>query len=189
MVGDEEYLSTDTVFSGENRGAPLVNVYGEVVGISEQVYKELGLVVKVGTLERLERDKNWTMQEFSSWYEEERSRSYSLWDNENSYYESTVNTYQAVTGRECDCSWIGDELIEGFSNRCETYTYQYDAAELAQYETYLEENGFFCETRREEDRLVLINYFNACNGIVIHMEVTSDPDIPDLLWISALYDG
>ena len=189
MVGDEEYLSTDTAFSSENRGAPLVNAYGEVVGISEQVYKELGLVVKVGTLERLECDKNWTVQEFSSWYEEERSRSYSLWDGKSSYYESTVNTYQAVTGRECRASYFGDERREGYSDCCEAYVYLYDAEELAQYETYLEENGFICKTRRAEDRLVYINYFNASNGIVIHMEITSDPDIPDLLWISAFDDN
>lgn len=189
IVGDEEYLSTDTTFSDENRGAPFVNAYGEVVGISEQVYKELGLVVKSGTLEKLERDKNWTVQAFSSWYEEERSRSYSLWDMESSYYESTVNTYQAVTGRECQASYFGDERREGYSDRCEAYVYLYDADELAQYEAYLEENGFICELRRAEDRLVYINYFNASNGIVIHMEITSDPDIPDLLWINAFDDN
>ena len=186
MVGDEAYLETDTAFSSENRGAPLVNAYGEVVGINGHVYKDYGLVIKIGTLERLKHDKNWAVQKFGSWYKDELSRSYSPWDGEN-YYESTVNTYQAVTNRECDCSYVGDELMDGYSDRCEGYVYMYYADELEQYEEYLEKNGFLCEERKAEDGAVITSYYNACDDILIRMEVESDSAHPDVLWISVWY--
>lgn len=182
-LGIKEYLALDTVFSGDDAGTPIVNQYGEVVGLGSAVYNSDSLAIKIGLLESLNRDKNWTVQEFGSWYEDEMARSYRAWDGEK-YYITTVNTYQAVTNRECVFSHSGEEYTEGYVEDSETYAYTYDVDERDQYIMYLEEKGFHCYTSAAIDKAVVMFYSNENEGFRIELAVLSVPNEADLLGIT-----
>lgn len=183
---DVEYALTDAAVSDENSGAPFVNAYGELVGINVIGFPDsdsYGLAIQIGTLEKLNRGRNWTVQEFSSWYADEAAHSYSASDDKNKYTQSMVNTYQAVTNRACEFSLKGDERLEGYVDCCETYAYVYDKAELDQYTTYLESRGFTYYRSTAIDGGVKIAYTKGNEGLMVLMEVVAIQNGSDLLGI------
>lgn len=190
--GDIVYVLTDAIVSNESSGAPFVNAYGELVGIDAIRFTDdddsYGLALQIGTLEKLNRGKNWhgrnwTMQKFSSWYADEAARSYSASDDKNKYTQSMVNTYQAVTNRACEFSLKGDERLEGYVDCCETYAYVYDKAELDQYTTYLESRGFTYYRSTAIDGGVKIAYTKDNEGLIVLMQVVAIQNGADLLGI------
>ena len=183
---DAEYMLTDAAVSDENSGAPFVNAYGELVGINAIGFTDSdshGLALQIETLEKLNRGRNWTVQEFSSWYADEAAHSYSASDDKNKYTQSMVNTYQAVTNRACEFSLKGDERLEGYVDCCETYAYVYDKAELDQYTTYLESRGFTYYRSTAIDGGVKIAYTKGNEGLMVLMEVVAIQNGSDLLGI------
>lgn len=177
MIGNVEYLQMDAAISNGNSGGPLVNEYGEVVGINTLSYvngENLNMAIKIETLEKLKRDKNWSVREFTEWYTRETARSYSPWDGEDAYYYSTINTYQTVTGRECICSLSGDDVIEGYVDCCEQYAYEYDAAEFDQYVEYLKGIGFaFEDSRTESDGSLDYIYYNEKESVFAITQISA----------------
>lgn len=184
--GDIVYVLTDAIVSNESSGAPFVNAYGELVGINVIGFTDsdsYGLALQIGALEKLNRGRNWTVQEFSSWYADEAARSYSASDDKNKYTQSMVNTYQAVTNRACEFSLKGDERLEGYVDCCETYAYVYDKAELDQYTTYLESRGFTYYRSTAIDGGVKIAYTKDNEGLIVLMQVVAIQNGADLLGI------
>lgn len=191
--GDIVYVLTDAIVSNESSGAPFVNAYGELVGINAIRFTDdddsYGLALQIGTLEKLNRGKNWhgrnwTMQKFSSWYADEAAHSYSAPDDKNEYERSTVNTYQAVTNRTCKFSIADGKRLEGYVDCCETYAYTYDKAELDQYIVYLESRGFTHYESKADDGEVTMIYLKENEHLTIVLVVVTIPNGSDLLGIS-----
>ena len=172
-------MLTDAAVSDENSGAPFVNAYGELVGINAIGFTDSdshGLALQIETLEKLNRGRNWTVQEFSSWYADEAAHAYSARGGE-AYYRTTVSTYQTVTKRECMYSCVGEEDLEGYVEDCEMYIYPYDADELDQYTAYLESRGFTYYKSTAIDGVVKTGYAKENEGLMV------------VLWVTALSSG
>lgn len=176
-IGNVEYLQMDAAISSGNSGGPLVNEYGEVVGVNTLSYvngENLNMAIKIETLAKLKRDKNWTVQEFSEWYIKESDRSYSPWDGDDGYYYSTIHTYQTVTGRECAYSVAGDDANEGYVDCCEFYVYEYDEGECDRYVEYLKEIGFAFDGRESGTATVFYYYYSERDNVMVVLSVATD---------------
>ena len=147
-VGMIDCIQMDAAISEGNSGGPLVNSYGDVVGINTFSYADgenLNLAIKPSMLDHLSRDKNYSVNDFREWYITESSRSFSPYDG-NDFYYSLVNTYQTVTGAPCLFSY--DEygnIGNGYYDCCVCYVYDYATSQYDTYVSYLKERGFIFE--------------------------------------------
>ena len=160
-VGMIDCVQTTAAISNGNSGGPLVNVYGEVVGINAFSYQggeNLNLAVKIDTLDLLNMDKNWNINQYREWYKKEIGRSYRVWNYTDKVWElSKINTYQHVTGQPCfassyDWEFLGgnfDDVVEGYDDGYGVFCYNYVVSEFDAYTEYLNSIGFFF-TRSED---------------------------------------
>ena len=176
-VGMIDCIQMDAAISEGNSGGPLVNSYGDVVGINTFSYADgenLNLAIKPAMLDHLSRDKNYSVNDFREWYITESSRSFSPYDGDNFYY-SLVNTYQTVTGSPCLFSYdeYGD-IGEGYYDCCVCYVYNYSSSEYDEYVSYLKERGFVFEDSETFNDGVSYYYVNEKDGILMDLFITSD---------------
>lgn len=191
MIGKIDCLQMDAAISPGNSGGPLVNSRGEVVGIntfSRTAGENLNFAIKTSVLDSLQRDKNYTVNEFKEWYAKESSRSFSPFDGKN-YYYSLVNRYEAVTKATCISSIDGDledianylvgddlqdiDIWDGFIDCSQIYMYEHDTEEYDKYVDYLKENGFVFQSDTQSTILGTdYLYLNEKDSILIILTVT-----------------
>ncbi len=175
-VGKIECLQTDAAISSGNSGGPLINVYGEVVGINCFVYidgQNLNLAVKVAMLDNIGEERNFTMSEMKEWYNIEASRSYSPYVEKDEYLYSLVNTYSTVTGATCLFCYDDDgRYQEGHHDMCIIYCYRYDKDQFDKYTQYLRDHGFVYEETELEDGDEVHYYDNEKDNYYMQLTVS-----------------
>lgn len=189
-VGIIDCVQSTAAISPGNSGGPLVNSYGEVVGVnafSSTSGENINFAVKISLLDTLDLTKEMSMSGFKEWYAKEVKRSYSIWNyTTDKWIKSKVHTYHYVTGADClasDYGWAiyegkdSNTLTEGYRDEYGVYTYRYNADEFDEYTEYLQEIGFTFKEIKDFTIGTMYYYENEFNGFSAEMLVVANEEL------------
>lgn len=178
-VGVIECIQMDASISGGNSGGPLLNEFGEVIGINSFSYTNgtnLNLAIQVDMLDQLPEARNFSVNDYVEWWRTEIDRSYRPTNAQDTEYfqYSILNTYQQVTGAKCVLS-INDITLEsgsyadGYDARYLYYIYNYSSSQYDKYVKYLKEMGYEYDVDESEtyNDGVVSYYYSTASGITV----------------------
>lgn len=191
-IGKLECYQMDAPISSGNSGGPLINQYGEVIGVSSYSYtlgNDLHLAIKISEIDKLE-EKNFSLKEYDEWCSTETGHSYSPFyddeDGEYTYYYSLINTYQYITGDACIESWDDEKgkMLKGYHDCCQIYIYNYNKANYDKYIEYIKSIGFEFDDEYNSSGSQILSYYSPLDNVYIDLLFYTEEN---QLWISVYY--
>lgn len=153
-MGVIDCIQTDAAISHGNSGGPLINQYGQVIGINSYSISSgsnLNMAIKISMLDKLGTARDYSLADYVEWWKMETSRSYHPTElSDTDYYKySLINTYQNYTGADCifsTCSFTfadaQEDYVLGYNDAYWVFVYPYEQDKYDTYVAYLKELGF-----------------------------------------------
>ena len=186
-VGMIDCIVSGAVISPGNSGGPLINSYGEAIGINAFTYTEiegLSLAVNLEQLDKLDMNKHYSVSRYQDWYVKTVQRSYKLFNYQSGkqgYIYSKINTYQEVVGVACKCStddfddfFYLPNLSNGYKEENFFYRYDYKSSQMDEYTDYLYSLGFELDKTQIETDWTAYVYYNSFTGEGIDIYVVDN---------------
>lgn len=165
-------IQMTTAISPGNSGGPLVNEYGEILGINAFVRTDgdsINFAVKIKYAYELDKTMALSVDEYVEHCEAIYEDSYYFYDYTYGYFTpSFIKTYQDVTGEECIGSaydYDSDYIAEGYDPEMGIFFYNYDEESFEKYIEYIEGTGFEKETENKNNNITNIVYVHEKSGL------------------------